>query len=213
MNFTRIQFAFFFILSLGLFSSCDDETGDMQPQTTFLINESIREWTSPYEAVDQEFSYSNSDNEEAIITVIVKLDATESSFIDCQRNGNTVQCEYESIALEFASESDTLMHLTAVLFGEDRMTLNYDKQGGLTPEIIRYQEEGFEFENPQSDNFEVTFEESYTYNGTTNNAFIVNTTSLEGLFSTTPPNSFIFVKGIGIIEWTDYRGETWVLND
>jgi len=190
MNFTRIQFAFFFILSLGLFSSCDDETGDMQPQTTFLINESIREWTSPYEAVDH-----------------------ESSFIDCQRNGNTVQCEYESIALEFASESDTLMHLTAVLFGEDRMTLNYDKQGGLTPEIIRYQEEGFEFENPQSDNFEVTFEESYTYNGTTNNAFIVNTTSLEGLFSTTPPNSFIFVKGIGIIEWTDYRGETWVLND
>ncbi len=210
MSFHKIQFTLLFLLSFVLFSSCDDDSEDMQPQNAFSINESIRGWILPFDAVGKEFTYLNSANEEAKVTVIVRP-TTENSFVDCQRDGNTVQCEFENVALEFSS--DTLAHLTAILFGEDRLTLNYADNGGLTPEIIRYIETGREFEVPQSDNFEVMFEENFAFDNTTHNAFIINTISLEGLFATTPPNSFIFVKGIGIVEWTDYAGETWMLSN
>jgi len=198
----------FVTIALSLFlisSSCNKEDKDYP-----RIDNDLKEWLAPFNEVDQEFTYKNSSDNVATIRVKHRFFA-DTEILNCLRYDGSYECDFEYATLEFTS--DTAMYLTAWLLAEDKLTLNYSSQGTLSPEKVRHEEYEEVFEVPQPDNFNVVYSPNYDYQDVTNNAMIVKTTTLDNLFGALPPDSFIFVKGMGIVEWTDYSGETWKLNN
>jgi len=199
-------------LTLIVFSGgCDPDT----PKTLHQLNDSIRKWLAPYDVDGKTFAYKNELNETAAITVKGRLFQDANRLFPCFRDNVPGQCEYEATTLEFTADSDTIMHLSILLFGEDRITLNYDRQvGSVTPAITWYTETSQELIDAQPNNFSVTFNTNYSFEGEMKNAFVINTTTLANLgINSIPPKGFVLIEGEGIVEWTDYGGKVWKLVD
>jgi len=65
------------------------------------------------------------------------------------------------------------------------------------------------------DNYRATYQPNFDYNGTESPAIISETMTLNNFSpgAIIAPKRLVLVKGFGVVEWDDFNGNTWVLEE
>lgn len=200
------------LLASCLFLACSDD--DMTTTNSNVdIDQALKEWISQWDSENTTYTYTNGTDS------LVSLTLTNVSqfYADCQIGGMTVQCEYESRIIEFpegSSPENGVMAVTVLLIAESDIRI-MPTRGGIVVSAARLDAATGEVRTEKPDNFEVSYNANFPYNGGTTEAISFVTNSTEDLANggVIPPKSMTLAKGAGIVEWEDYFGNTWVLDN
>jgi len=215
-----LGFLLLFILTLNLSCSNDDDSnGDPivpEEQNVFLLNDELTDWINFYNVADQPIRYKNGDDSFANVIVRTPFDENSELFIDCVREERSMQCQIENVTLEFSERTHPTSNsiaLTAFIMSQDELRLMPINGGGIGLSAARLTENTGDIRTESEDNFEVNYQTDYVYNNEVRKAIFITTTSIDNLPTggTIPPQRLIYVKGIGIVEYDDYNGNTWIL--
>jgi hypothetical protein len=215
MRTINLKFLFLaFVISATAFSCSNDDEDSGDPLFYDLSDEMLG-WISPFENEGQTFQYINSADPTQTNTIEVTgmSNTTTTEYADCQRNGQTVQCEFETVTITFPSEDETIK-LTIFLFAEDEMRL-MPSNGGIVVSAARLNENSEEIYSESEENFDISYSTDFSYNGQTTSAVTVTTISNENLATggTILPKRFTLVKGVGIWTWREYDDTNWLIVD
>ena len=211
----------FFLLSLLIgimFSGCDlDTEEEIPPETFFRVTEGLVDWILPFDSVGQEIVYTNSDGSTAVVIVERTFDFDDPIFIGCRVDDLLANCELGSINLAFPPEIhpgnfQPFVSIFLIAPTEVRVMAN---RVGIDDAIARFVDDPTEIESELEDNFAASFDPAFVFDGETREAIIVETISLTGIVpgSFIPPLRMVIVKGVGIVEWEDFNGATWTLEN
>lgn len=208
-----------FILGASVFSGCSLEE-DPVPQieeTLFNIKDEFKGWLLPFDTVDRNISYKNSLDSVAFVVIERTFDFSERTYADCRVDGRLSQCEFESVNLAFPEDThpDNFQpYVSIFLFGPNELRIMANRVG-LDASLARFDEDPNEIFSELEDNFSASYDSSYVHNGIPRQAVIVETITLSDVVSGAiiPPLRMVLVKGIGMVEWEDYNGNTWILQD
>ncbi|MEO1259893.1 MAG: hypothetical protein AAFZ15_13960 [Bacteroidota bacterium] len=189
--------------------SCEEDDPVQTEKFNYWVSDDLLRWISLFED-KKTFLFSNEAGDTNSVNVDLFLEPTPTTWVDCERDGGPKQCELRSATLQFNSTSDTTMYLSLLLIGEDHIRIMPYRGTAITEEVLRLDEDVNEFR--VNEKYNATYVEDFNYNGQTAPAFIAENV-VEEFLSYVPPKSFTLVKGIGITEWTDFRGNVWKLNE
>lgn len=204
----RISLKLFAIsLSVILFAGCPETTSFGEP-----IDKETYEWINYFENFQEGDSIQFTN--EGLLLIKNIVESTPSRLADCTVNGRTEQCQYEILTLEFHSPHDSIpYYLTFYLFPKKKVVINYSDISALSPEILRLDIDTDTVEIPQPESFNVIYLRDYQHQSEQREALLSNTITTQNLFASLPPNSFILVKNGGVVEWTDYRGNVFEIQE
>jgi hypothetical protein len=188
------------LLLVLLLSSCSDD----DDLNGFLeVDRNDSEW------VDQFNELSRGDTLDYMNGAFIILENLRASNIavDCNFDDAPRQCHYKVMTLSFHSPFESLVtYLTVFVFGNRQMVINYSDTSTLEPEILIHNLRDKETIVPQTDSFFVVYDED-------RDRFDVETTNPSPLFASLPPAKFIFTKEGGIIEWSDYSNNRFLVEE
>lgn len=219
MNYKKLKNIGLLLLILFSINSCSDDDSNGQTQDlNNRINEATLEWISTFDEQGKKITYINDANESVELELDFVSDLNEVFYTDCQVNGVTKECELEVVVIKFPEESqfeNRSMFISIALFAEDEIRIMPDNSGGIVISAARYNENTGAIRTENSDNFSVVFDPEFEYENELRKAILIETLSIENLANggSIPPKRLILVKGIGIVEWDDYVGNTWRLNN
>ncbi len=215
----------FFVICLisSLFStgcSLETEPTPNMDEIVYDILDGFEDWILPFNEVDQEIIYQNRIDANATATVVVErtFDLEERSYVDCRVDSQQAQCESESINLAFPGNTNTMgfqVYVSIFLFGPNELRVMANRVG-INASIARFEDDDpEEITSELQDNYSASYEENYAFNGMEIPAVIIETISLDGAVAGAiiAPLRMVLVKGIGVVEWDDYNGQTWVLQN
>lgn len=194
-----------FCLSL---TSCDDDDG-LAPGTA--VDNGLRVWLESYSERyrGQELNYGPNNR-----TVINNKTEFLSRGFDCTGEGLIADCQYESVALELKSlPEDEIYSLTIMIMSGNNLLVNVGHHGSFANEVFRINfdtQELFEYAGFYS----INYQESFRYDNESLRAFEVLTMTEEPpILAFNPPKRFILVEGHGVVEWEDYSGNVFHLQE
>ena len=208
-----------FLLGGLTFSSCNLEEDPIPNQEEILYNikDNFRDWISSFDRVNEMITYKNS--EDSIVQVVVErtFDLTERSYINCRYNDQVAQCESESINLAFPANThpdNFQVYVSIFIFGPEQLRIMANRVG-IDPSLALFEDDPEEITSEIEDNFEASYDANFTYNSVNSPAVILETISLENVVigAIIPPSRMVLVKGFGLVEWDDYNGNTWILQN
>ena len=216
----KIQ-SLFLLLIIGVltFSSCNLDEDPVQNQEEILYNikDDFRDWISSFDMLEEMISYKNS--EDSIVQVVVErtFDLTAESYIPCRYEDQSAQCESESINLAFPPEihpDNFQVFVSIFLFGPEQLRIIANRVG-IDPALALFEDDPEEIITEIENNFTASYDADYTYNSVNSPAVIVETITLDNAVAGAiiPPKRMVLVKGFGLVEWDDYNGNTWILEN
>ena len=176
------------------------------------IDQEAYEWISGFSELQEGDSLQFTNG--GVITVKNIVNSNSLRLADCVIEDVVHQCQYEILTLQFGSPFDSIPnYLTIYLFPKKKLVMNYSSISALEPEILRLDMTSNNLEIPQSDAYAVSHSLSFEYGENTVEALISQTLGTQTLFASLPPRNFILLKDYGIVEWSDYEGNTFELLD
>ena len=216
------KFQIFIILFLigGLtFSGCDlnEDPLPIEEEVAFDIKDEFRDWISSFDRLNEEINYKNS--EDSVVQVIVErtFDLSERIYIDCNYDNQQARCESESINLAFPTNihpDNFQVFVSIFLFGPEQLRIMANRVG-INASLALFEDDPEEITTELEDNFEASYVPNFTFNGVNSPAVIVETITLDNVVAGAiiPPARMVLVKGFGLVEWDDYNGNTWILQN
>lgn len=212
-------FLFFFLIIGSIFSGCslDEDPIPTMDLTVFGVGENLQDWIIPFDSVGQVIPYKNSEDSVAMITVERTYNRNVQDLTGCRVDDRQAQCELQSINLAFPEDIhpdnfQTFISIFVIAPNEVRIIAN---RVGINASVAILDGDTNVIDTDFPDNYEVSFQPSFFYNGLNSPAIIMETISFENIPEGViiPPKRMVFLKGIGIIEWEDYNGNTWMLEE
>jgi len=209
----------FCVIACLIIPSCSLETTpnpDME-EVFYNIQDGFEDWILPFSEVNQEIEYKNSADSSAIVVVERTYDLDEIIYTDCRVDSKQVQCEVESINLAFPENTNSTVfqvYVSIFLFGPNELRVMANRVG-VDASVAMFTDDPEDIMTEIPDNYMAAYEEDYTFNGMEMPAIVIETISTDGAVagSIVPPARMVLVKGIGLVEWEDYDGRNWVLQN
>jgi hypothetical protein len=171
-------------------------------------------WISSFQSDLQTISYESQASFSGEIIVQSTSENESPYFSDCSIDMVTMQCEYRSAIFSFHSPQDSIMHISLILVGNDKILLMPTNQGGVTDPIVSYSASDDLLRQSYRSFFTVSLIPDYLHNGRTKEALeVVHLTRRTYFDNVLPPKRFVIVKGSGFVEWEDYNGNTYSIID
>jgi len=217
------NFKIFFVIFLisSLFSTgctLEEEPIPDIEENLFNLVAGFEDWILPFDSLNQEIIYKNSLDSTVVVVVERTFDLDERTYIDCRVDNEQAQCQSASINLAFPENTNSMdfqVFVSIFLFGPNELRIMANRVGIDASVAIFTDDDLEEIESELPDNFSAIYEEDFAYNGMEIPAVIIETNSLEGAVSGAiiPPLRMVLLKGVGVVEWEDYNGNTWVLQN
>ena len=214
----NIQFLFF-ILLVSLATSCsldEDPLPDME-QVVFNLNEDFQDWLVPFDSVGQMIQYRNSEDSLSVIEVERTYNRGTEDYADCRVEDRQVQCEFKLINVAFPEDAhpdNYQLFISIFIIAPNDLRVMANRTG-LNAAIARIIGDPVEVESEIPGNYNAIYQSNYLYNGINRAAIISENITLENVpeGAIIGPKRMILVKGIGIVEWEDYNGNLWTLEN
>ncbi len=209
----------FFFLLVFVFTSCsldEDPIPDVE-QVVFNLNEDFENWLISFDSVGQMITYRNSEDSVAVIEVERTYNRGTENYTDCRVEDRQVQCEFKSINIAFPEDAhpeEYQVFISIFLIAPDDLRVMANRTG-LNAAIARIGGDPVEVVSEIPDNYNAIYQSNYLYNGVNRPAVISENITLENVppGAIIGPKRMIIVKGIGVVEWEDYNGNLWILED
>lgn len=211
----------FLLLIIGslTFPSCnlDEDPLPTQEEVSYNIRDGFRDWISTFDRVDEVITYKNSLDSTAQVVVERTFDLADQTYISCRYDNQSAQCESESINLAFPTNThpdNFQIYVSIWLFGPEQLRIMANRVG-IDPSLALFEDDPEEIITEIETNFTASYDANYTYNNVNSPAVIVETITLENAVAGAiiPPKRLVLVKGFGLVEWDDYNGNTWTLEN
>ncbi len=216
----NISFLFILLFSAsGLFTGCnlDEEELPTIERNLFSIPADLQEWLLPFDSVGLSLAYVN--DADSIVPVIVERTFTpaEQNYGECSVNGVLGECEFNSINIAFPEgihpdNFQAFISIFSIAPNEVQVMAN---RIGFSAAVARLNEDTGEIISEISDNYSASYIPDFDHNGVEQPAIIIETITLENApaGAIIAPDRMILVKGVGVVEWDDFNGNTWRLQN
>lgn len=214
-----IQKFLFIFIGLVLFTSCsldEDQIPDVE-LNIFSITEDFQEWIVPFDSVGQTIQYRNNANSVAVIEVERTYNRGTQELADCRVDERQAECELQSINIAFPEDihPDNFQSFISIFLVAPTEIQVIANRVGITAAVALFDGNTNMIDTDFPDNYAISYQPGFLYNGQNRPAIITETFSFENIPEGViiPPKKMILVMGVGIVEWQDYNGNTWTLEN
>lgn len=216
----NISFLFILLFSAsGLFTGCnlDEEELPTIERNLFSIPDDLQEWLLPFDSVGLSLAYVN--DADSIVPVIVERTFTpaEQNFSECRINDIRGECEFNSVNIAFPEgihpdNFQAFISIFSIAPNEVQVMAN---RIGFSAAIAKLNRDTAEIITEIPDNYTASFNPEFDYNGVERPAITIETITLENVpdGAIIAPDRMILVRGVGVVEWDDFNGNTWRLQN
>ncbi len=212
---------FLIVLFFGicLLPSCDLEEDPIPEidKTLYNLPVDLEEWLLPFDSVGKSIIYSN--GADSLVSVIVErtYNRTEQDFVECRVENRLAECEFKSVNIAFPEgvhpgNFQAYVSIFSIATNDLRVMAN---RVGFSASVARVNVDSMTIITELPDNYTAVLQPDFDYNGTESPAILTETITLDNApaGAIIVPNRMILVKGIGIVEWDDFNGNTWMLEN
>ena len=196
---------------MSLFSACTNP----EEEGNISINSSFLDWINPYATDGEIIQFQSSGGTSSEVEILVTSVDNLAFFADCQIDGTTRQCQFVSAALKFTPRDSTdQYHLAFAITAPNKLWIMPSAQGGLSTPLLSWEEESGILEEAFPNLFTVDKVDDYSFENNLHEAFIITQGERNDFWwGVTVPKKVVILKKRGVVEWEDFQGNTYNLNE